>query len=113
MALTSGSRTRFLSNPVNVCRCLDSPRRLLTFLHRPCCSTATTATIKMSGFADLPRELRDIIYEMYMVDMIRQQPARGQSALITKAPILVCHKQFGREAALVSTPPCRSLGIAC
>lgn len=101
MSLMLGSPTpplHLFSRPVKVCY---SP--LNFFSTSSPISTTTAATIKRPNFGDLPRELRDIIYELHNLAVIKQQQKHSKRGLVTAAPIVVSHKQFGHEVALVST----------
>ena len=56
----------------------------------------------MPTFWDLPRELRDLVYEQYILDVIDEQQGQARRPLTTVMPLLVSNKQVGREAAQVS-----------
>ena len=61
----------------------------------------TNLNINMPTFGDLPRELRDIVYDQYIFDFIeeyRTKP-RSSSELTKAAPLLIVNKEVGREAA--------------
>lgn len=64
----------------------------------------------MANFSDLPRELRDMIYEWYILIAINDhRKARpGTIRLITAAPLLLANRQVGVEFAEVRIKQSRS-----
>lgn len=67
----------------------------------------------MPNFYDLPRELRDMIYEQYILDVIEAEKTWPKCALVALAPLLLCHGIIGYEATEVSKSPKDSMIDMC
>lgn len=58
----------------------------------------------MASLSDLPRELRDQVYEQYILDVVTKQQPQEWGPLITTFPLLRVNKQVRCEAIGVCIP---------